>query len=372
MFNLKRWKMFLLPVLLVFVLGLALAGCGGEEAVDEEPVDEEPVDEEPVDEESGEDVEVITLDFASPFPEPHHQHVNVIEPWIEAIEEASNGRVEINFYPGGTLSESTAVVDDVATGAVDIGFTMLGYTPGRFPLTDMTRFPAHFQSMEEVTRTLNILLAENADFQEEWTGYKVFALYGLPEGNAYTNNAPIQGIADFDGRDLRVSGELEEDTIAALGGMGSLIPMPEVYDALERGVVDGLLTDNAAIDTYKLYEVLEYATSGMSMFYATKAIFMNEDTWNSLPADIQAIFDERSGLDLALKGSEIYAEAELRGIQKMEENGIEVYEWTEQDAADLLEVANPVVEGFLDQLEAGGLPAWDVYEHLLEARDSLR
>lgn len=59
-------------------------------------------------------------------------------------------------------------------------------------------------------------------------------------------------------------------------------------------------------------------------------------------------------------------------IQKMEENGIEVYEWTEQDAADLLEVATPVVEGFLDQLEAGGLPAWDVYEHLLEARDSLR
>jgi TRAP-type C4-dicarboxylate transport system substrate-binding protein len=223
-----------------------------------------------------------------------------------------------------------------------------------------------------VTRTINILLEENADFQQEWAGYKVFALYGLPEGNAYTNNAPIQGIDGFRGRDLRVSGELEEDTIDALGGMGSLIPMPEVYDALERGVVDGLLTDHAAIDTYSLYEVLEYGTNGMSMFYATKAIFMNEDTWNSLPADIQAIFEENSGLELGLKASSVYAEAAQRGIDKMEENGIEVYQWTEQDTADLLEVSTPVVEGFLDQLEASGLPAWSVYETLLEARDSLR
>ena len=371
MFDLKRWKWFLLPVLLVLVLGLAFTGCDAEEAV-EEPVDEEPVDEEPVDEEPFDDEEVYTFDFASPFPAPHHQHVNVVEPWIETIEAASDGRIQINFYPGGALSESRAVVDDVATGAVDIGFTMLGYTPGRFPLTEMTRFPAHFESMEEATRTLNVLLEENADFQTDWEGYKVFALYALPEGNAYTNNAPIEGVAGFQGRDLRVSGELEEHTIDLLGGLASLIPMPEVYDALERGVVEGVLTDHAAIDTYSLYEVLEYATDGMSMFYATKAIFMNEDKWNSLPADIQAIFEEHIGLEMALKGSEIYAEAEQRGREKMEEYDIEMYQWTEQDAEDLLEITTPVVEEYLDQLEADGLPGWSVYEHLLEARDAMR
>ncbi len=362
MLNQKNWRFYLLPLLVIFILGLALSGCGTDQGAVETPEEEAP-----------EDVEVITLDFASPFPAPHPIHVHVVEPWIEEVQELAGGRLVINFYPGGALSESTAVVDDVATGAVDLGITMQAYTPGRFPLTDMIRFPAHYLTTQETATTLWTLYQENADFQNEYAAYKVFALFTTPEGNVYTVNKPVRTVADFPGLDLRVSGQMEEKTIAALGALASLIPMPETYDALERGVVDGLLTDHAAIDTYNLHEVLNYGTDGLNFMHAAKVIFMNKATWDALPAEVQAAFEEASGgIDLSMRGADQYAKMAGDARQVMADAGMELIPWGEAEKAELLAIAEPLITEYLDSLVAQGLPAYEVYEHMLQIRDSNR
>ncbi len=149
-------------------------------------------------------------------------------------------------------------------------------------------------------------------------------LFTTPEGNVYTVDKPVRTVVDFPGLDLRVSGELEERTIAELDALASLIPMPETYDALERSVVDGLLTDHAAIDAYSLHEVLNYGTDGLNFMHAAKVLFMNLDTWNSLPPGVQTVFEEATnGIELSLAGARQYAKMAEDARSVMEEAGME-------------------------------------------------
>ena len=129
----KRMKKHLFWIAIVVMLGmvLSLVGCAQKTA---EPGTE-------TGEETGEEPgEVIELTFAHPFPATHHHHVDIILPFVEEIKEASNGRINIAVHPGCSITTGTTAIDDVSTGAVDMIWTLQGYTAGRFPLTEMLEF----------------------------------------------------------------------------------------------------------------------------------------------------------------------------------------------------------------------------------------
>ncbi len=100
---------------------------------------------------------------------------------------------------------------------------------------------------------------------------------------------------------------------------------------------------------------------------------MNPDAWESLPEDVQDIFEESGmGLELSHQCAEVYREAEQRGYDIMEQEGIEMHEWTEAEREELREAAEPVIQNYIDQLEDQGYDAQNVYEDMIEIRDELR
>jgi TRAP-type C4-dicarboxylate transport system substrate-binding protein len=347
-------------IMLVAMLGLSLTGCGGGAATNDEPA------------KTDEEQKVIELTFVTPFPANHHQQVQVIQPFADEVYEKTNGRIKINIHAGGSISSGTQVLDDVLSGAVDMGWTMQGYTPGRCPLTAMFELPVHFRSAEEATNTLWSLLDENKAFQEEYSKFKVLSLFTACVGNAYTSKRPIRGIDDFKGLHLRSASAMVERTLKTFGATAANMPMGDAYDAIDRGIVDGLATDHAAIDTYKLYEVLKYATHGLELYASPQTFIMSLDAWNKLSPDDQKIFEGIIGRQMSLKSAKIYDELYNVGYETMVREGMEIYELADEDKKEFQSHVDEIVKGYIEELGATGLPAQQVYDDMIKYRDSYR
>ncbi|MFO8192730.1 MAG: TRAP transporter substrate-binding protein [Bacillota bacterium] len=367
----KKLMMFF-GLLLAFALLFSVVGCGGDTAeppADEETVDEEPADEEPADEEPA---EVVELTFAHPFPATHHHHVDIIVPFVEEIMEKSEGRIVINLHPGGSITTGTSAVDDVTTGAVDMVWTIQGYTAGRFPMTEMIEFFDHFNSGEEATRTIWGLLEQNEEFQEEYSAFKVFNFYTGDVSDVYTSNKAIQGPADLEGVALRSASPMVDKSLARFGATTAGMPMPDAYDNIERGVVDGLATGASAIPTYRLNEVLQYGTEGMNLYVSPMLMCMSWDAWNKLTPEDQELFETIGGEALSIKSAQYYDELHQVGLDAMEADGMEIYYLTPEDKAAFAELAAPVVEDYIVEMTEKGYNAQEFYDQLISIRDGLR
>ncbi len=355
--------MLFVGLIAVFFMLFSVVGCGTQETVTEPPAEGE---------EPAAPVEVVELTFAHPFPAGHHHHVDIIVPFVEEIMEKSEGRIVINLHPGGSITTGTSAIDDVSTGAVDMIWTLQGYTAGRFPLTEFIELFDHFESAEEATATIWGLLEQSEEFQEEYSAFKVFNFYTTDVGDVYTSNKPIYVPSDLQGVKLRSASPMVDKSLAKFGATTAGMPMPDAYDNIERGVVDGMATGASAIPTYRLYEVLSYATEGMNLYVSPQVMAISWDAWNRLTPEDQALFETIGGKELSLKSARYYDDLHDGGVEAMIAEGMEVHMLTPEEKAAFAELAAPVVEEYIAEMTGKGYDAQGFYDLMISIRDSLR
>jgi TRAP-type C4-dicarboxylate transport system substrate-binding protein len=320
----------------------------------------------------GDEVEVVELTFAHPFPATHHHHVDIIEPFVKEIMEKSEGRIKINVHPGSSITTGTSAIDDISSGAVDMTWTLLGYTPGRFPLTEMFEFFGHFTSGEEATKVAWALLEQSEAYREEFKDFKIFNFYFSDVSDVYLATKPVRTPDDLVGVKLRSASPMVDRSLAKFGATTAGMPMPDAYDNIKLGVVEGLATGASAIPTYRLTEVLKYGTEGMNLYVSPQVMAISWDAWNKLsPADQELI--ETIGCEmLSIKSGKYYDDLHDNAVNTMEEEGMEIYRLTDEDRALFAEKAAPVVDEYIAELEAKGYAAREFYELMISIRDSLR
>ncbi len=357
--SLKRKSMLLTVSVLALglVAGLVVTGCETEDEVENGVNGEE---------------EPVELTFGHPFPAAHHQQEEVIEPFVEEVENESDGRIQITIHPGGAVTDGASAVEDVIAGTVDMGWTMQGYTAGRFPLTEMIELPFLWESASEATEVLWTMYEESDAMQEEYGEVKVLNLFTTEPGDIYTRETPIQEPADLEDLELRVPSRMVEWTIDELGGDPTSMPMPDVYDATERGTVDGLITGHSAQLSYHLYEVTGYATDNMGLYVSPQVMFMNQETWESLSEEDQQIIENASGKEMALTSAGTYDEQYHGGYEAMEEGGVEIYALSDEEVETFREAASPVVDYYIDRLEDDGLPGQETYDLMMDLMEDVR
>lgn len=342
---------------------LLLVACGGDDTDEPEETGEaaETEEEEPAEEEDMGDP--VTLTLAHPFPGQHLIQVNMIEPWVEQVAEATNGTVTIEIHPGGALTAATDAYDNAASGAIDMGWALHGYTPGRFPLTDVIELPFMFDSAEEATNALWDLYEEFPELQEEYGDVHVIALWTHDTGNFYTSEQPITE-PDLSGLTLRAPGPIQTDVIEGMGGSAVGMPAPEIYDSLERGVIDGLVTADTAIESFTLHEVVGHATL-MNFYVAGQFLVMNQGTWDSLSPAQQEAITAVSGRDMSLVGAQAYDDIHNEIIPRYEDEwGIEVFEV--EDLGPWEQAVQPAVDNWISEQEEAGTPAQALYDRARE------
>jgi TRAP-type C4-dicarboxylate transport system substrate-binding protein len=197
----------------------------------------------------------IKLNYSVFFPAPHKNAVLATE-WAKEIEKRTGGKVQITVFPGGTLTPADKCYDGVVKGLSDIGFSVLAYTRGKFPLTEVVDLPLGSRSGLASTKLINEYYKKFKP--KELDEVKVMYLHGHGPGILHTK-AAVNLLGDLKGKKIRCTG-MAAKIVGALGATPVAMPMGETYDALSRGVVDGSMAPFEALQGWKWGEVVKFTT----------------------------------------------------------------------------------------------------------------
>jgi TRAP-type C4-dicarboxylate transport system substrate-binding protein len=235
--------------------------------------------------------EVIKLKFTNFWPAPHNVSITA-EQWAREVEKRSNGRVKISYFPAATLTPPAQTYDSIVKGIADMGMSLFGYTRGKFPLTEVIDLPLGYKSGSQATKLINAYYKKFKP--KEMDDVKILFLHAHGPGLIHTAKKPVRTMADLRGLKIRSHG-LSAKVVQALGGAPVGMPMTETYDALSKGVAEGVMCPYEGVQGFKLTDVIKYTTEDYPIAYTSGVFFaMNKAKWNSLPPDIKKIMEEVS------------------------------------------------------------------------------
>ena len=292
----------------------------------------------------------IKLTYSNFFP-PTHIQSKLAESWCKEVEKRTDGSVIVEYYPAGTLTKSRQIYDGVVTGLSDVGFSAFAYTRGRFPVLSAIDLPLGYTSGTAATAVAN-------DFTREFNpkeiqDVKMMYIHAHGPGIVHTKDKPIKKLEDLKGLKLRGTG-----TSAlfqkALGATPVAKPMPECYQMIQKGVVDGASYPFEANKGWRLGEVTNYATAAFSVAYTTAFfVVMNKEKWDAFPSDIQKTIEEINQ-EWAVKHGEAWDKSDLMGIEFFLSRGGTIIGLDSKEAARWEAAVAPVVETYItDQKKKG-------------------
>jgi len=308
---------------------------------------------------------VITLKVANWFPIAHKQ-TPLLESWGKELEKRTNGRVKVNYYPGGTLVPAVQSYEAVTKGISDVGNHVIGYTVGRFPLTEVLDLPLGYPNNTVPTKLANAFYAKFKP--KEFDDVKVLWLHAQAPGIVHTKTKPINKLEDLKGLKMRTFGSNAE-LMSLLGGTPVAMPMGDVYDALSRGVAEGLMCAYEATEGFRFGEHLKYSTENYGTSYsAVFVVVLNKDKWNSMPPDIQKTVDALSQ-EYIEKYAAMWDDVEKSGKQFLLKRGNKIITLSKEEDARWAKAAQPIFNNYVKKMKEKGLPG---EEALKFAQDYLK
>ncbi len=306
----------------------------------------------------------VTLKFGYPFSPGHPVRLQVLEPWADDVRAATDGAVSIEFHAEQTLSSAAETYSNVASGGQDIGWALQGYSPGRFPATDVIEMPFVFDSASVAVKVLWALYDEFEALRDEYSDVKVLALWTTGPGDLWLAEGTASTVADVEGLTLRSPGPVQAAVISSLGATPVNMAAPDLRGALEAGEIDGLLTVETALATHGLLDELESGTE-CSCYVLASFLVMNSDTWNGLSSDQQAAVDELSGQKLSLAVGEFYDRSSLTAGEENAEAGIIKIMLDDAQLDQWKEATRIVVDDWVDA-NVSAFDASSMYHRMLE------
>jgi TRAP-type C4-dicarboxylate transport system substrate-binding protein len=221
---------------------------------------------------------------------------NALQPWVKQVEQATKGRVKIEVYPSQTLVKGPEIWKAVRGGIVDIGWCFHGYWPEMTPLADVISLPGlPMTTAEKSSEALWKLYEKYPAIQKEFAEAPPLALWTTTPYFLLTAKKQVKTLEDLKGMKIRVPGGPPTEQMKALGAVPTLIPMPDNYQALDKGVIDGMGAVWEAMQGFRLYEVAKYYTM-VPLASAYFSLCTNKAKWESLPKDVRDAIMSVSGL----------------------------------------------------------------------------
>lgn len=300
--------------------------------------------------------EPITLRFAHQNPDTGLSTINCVEPWLKQIEEATGGKVKIQPYYGETLARGKDMWNATKTGITDIGWAFHGYWPGMTPVTDVISLPAmSFNSAEKGSEVLWKLYEKYPAIQKEFKDVKVLLFYTSPPYTLITSKKQVKALEDLQGMKLRMTGGPPTEMVKALGGVPMLIPMPDSYLSLQKGVIDGMGAPWEAIHVWRFYEVTQYYTE-VPFPAVYFSLIMNKRKWDSLPKDVQdGIMSVSGEAGSKFWGRHFFDDMKAEG-QKKVANSANIIELSAEERQKWVDLgAKPIWENWVKTMEKQGV-----------------
>ncbi len=298
---------------------------------------------------------VVQLRYTTVFASGH-ENFKVANAWCDEVEKRTHGKVKVRQYATGVLTPPAQIYDSVVQGVVDVGNMVLGYTMGRFPLMEVLDYPLGYPSGLAATGLANACYAKFK--AKEFDELKVLYLHAQGPGILHARK-PVTKMEDLKGMKIRTSGS-NARFISQLGGIPVAMPMPDAYDALSKGVADGILVGYEGLEGWKLGEVIQYTTENYDTSYtAVFAVVMNKNKWNSIPPDAQKVI-EQINQEWIEKQGKTWDAIDASGKAFSLKRGNKVIKLSEEESKKWVAKAQPLFEDYVKNTKAKGLPGEEV------------
>jgi len=303
----------------------------------------------------------VELTYSIFFPATHGQTLLATE-WAKEVEKRTNGAVKINMFPGATLTPADQCYDGVAKGISDIGMSVLSYTRGRFPLSEVLDLPLGYKSGVQATGLCNAFFKK---FQpKELEDVKIMYLHAHGPGILHTKK-PVEKLEDLKGLKIRGTGTSVR-IISALGASPVGMPQPETYDALQKGVADGLLSPIETLKGWKFAEVVSSTTDYSGAAYTIGFfVAMNKKKWDSLPKDVQETI-EKINQEWIEKTGKTWDQVDKEGREYTLSKGNKIIKLTNEEDQRWAQAVRPVFDQYVQSMKEKGLPGDEALKFSLD------
>jgi len=288
----------------------------------------------------------------------------IIDVWADKIEEASEGRIEIKRYASMQLGgKPPQLLDQVLDGVIDMTWNVIGYTPGRFPSTEVFELPFLVNDAKPASGAFWTMLEENIA-EREFSDFKVLGGWVHGPGMIHSSEE-VKKPSDFNGMKIRGASRQVNALLKTLGATPVGMPVPAVPEALSKGVIDGTTIPWEVTKALKVPELVENHTefTGPMMYTVTFVLVMNKDKYNELPEDLQKVIDENSGLEFSMFAGETQQAYDDPARELALDRGNNVITLDADESAEWAEAALPVYDTWVGEMSEKG-----VYGEALIAR----
>jgi len=311
----------------------------------------------------------VTLRYTHFWPSASRVHTEVFEAWAKSIEQASNGRIEVQVYPAQTLAKADGSYQATVNGVADIVSTAQGYTAGRFPLSQIAEFPDIGATALQTGCVLQSMYDDGL-LDKEYQDTHVLYMFTTGPGSLHTRDKPVPTPDALKGMRIRNPAAIPGQFLQKAGARNVSMPAPEAYESMQRGVIEGTAFPWEALQVFRLIELTKHHTD-IPIYSTIFVTAMNKRTYERLPDDLKKVIDAHSGPEWQRKAAAVFDSLDVSGRKAAEERGQEIIKVDNpmQDPAwgPLLK---SVVDDYLAGLKKQNLPGDKVYAAARKFKES--
>lgn len=296
--------------------------------------------------------DVVKLRIAHMVPPMHVAHHQLLTPWAQRLEKDSGGRIKCEIYPSMQLGgKPPELYDQARNGVADIIWTVPAYTPGRFPLTTVFDLPFVTGNTAEVTARA-IWSFYKKHLRNEYKDVHPLLLHCHAPGFVHMKDTLVQRMEDLKGRKLRLPSKPIGDAVRLMGATPVGMPATEAYEALSRGVAEGVLFPWEPMKAFRLNEMTRFHT--VTELYTTVfLVAMNRAKYESLPPDLKQVIDRNSGDNWIDEAGRIWDAADLPSLEQARQLGHTITRLAPEEKERWRKVTQPVVDAWITDTPNG-------------------
>lgn len=301
--------------------------------------------------------DTVTLRLHQFLPPPAPVPARILKPWGEQLAAASDGRIQIQHFDAMSLGgRPPELMDQARDGVVDMAMTVVGYTPGRFPRTEVFELP--FMMTNPVATAKAYWEMVETDFQgNEYSDVKVLGAWVHGPGQIHSQNG-VKSLEDMDGLTLRGPTRVINDLLSELGAEPVGMPLPAIPEAISKGVVKGTVIPWEVTTAIRLSELVDHHTefAGEEALYtAAIVLVMNKASYAALPDDLRAILDAEAGAKLSAFATQVMWDMDAPARKIAEEAGNAITVLDEAEVARWKAASEPVIERWIAEMDSKGI-----------------
>jgi TRAP-type C4-dicarboxylate transport system substrate-binding protein len=305
----------------------------------------------------------VTLKVHHFLPASSLANTMFIVPWCDKVAKESGNRIKCQIYPsmqlGGTPPQ---LYDQVRDGVADVIWTVPGYTAGRFPLVEVFELPFMMKNPEGTSKALWDYVEKYAT--AEFGDVKLLATHVHGPGVFHMVDKPIKTMADLKGMKIRAPTRQTNRFLAVLGATPVSMPVPQVGEALSKGVIDGAAIPYEVVPSVKVQELTKFHSEtdpSLPAFHTATFIFaMNKARYDSLPPDLKKVIDNNSGQKLSALIGKTFVAADAIGRKTIPAGSINVI--PKKELEEWMKLGEPLAEAWMSNVTSKGADGKQLHE----------